>query len=68
MSGKRPDLLELFFRNRRAVVTDITQRLEDPFHNFKTLFYVEVVKELTGWSDVAGLEYSSPTEQKLLTP
>ena len=65
---KRPDLLELFFRNQRAEVTDITQRLDDPVHAFKTLFYVEVMKALTGWSNITGLEYSSPTAQQVVTP
>ena len=68
VGDKRPDLLELFFRNQRAEVTDITQRLKDPVHNFKTLFYVEVIKALTGWSNVAGREYSSPTAQEVVTP
>jgi hypothetical protein len=68
VGDKRPDLLELFFRNQRGEVTDITQRPKDPVHNFKTLFYVEVIKTLTGWSNVAGREYSSPTAQEVVTP
>jgi hypothetical protein len=68
VGDKRPDLVELFFRDQRAEVTDITQRPGDPVHNFKTLFYVEVIKALTGWTNVTGNEYNSPTNQRILTP
>jgi hypothetical protein len=69
VGDKRPDLVELFFRDDpRAEVTDITDRpLDDPFHNFKTLFYVEVIKALFGWENVLGREYSSPTQQRVIT-
>jgi hypothetical protein len=68
VGDKRPDLVELFFRNQRGEVTDITQRPGDPVHNFKTLFYAEVVEALLGWTNVTGREYSSPTNQRVLTP
>jgi hypothetical protein len=63
---KRPDLIEVFFKKDRAVVTDITQKVGDPVHNFKTRFYIEVIKALTGWTDVGGLEYNSPGDQKVI--
>ena len=68
VGGKRPDLLELFFRNRRAVVTDITQRLRRirfPVTTSRPSSTSGSSRSFTGWSNVAGIEYSSPTEQKL---
>lgn len=63
--AKRPDLIEVFFRNRRALVTDITQRSGDPLHNFKTQFYVELVKELLGWSEVDGVNFNNVYDQNI---
>jgi hypothetical protein len=64
VQSKRPDLIEVFPTEPRSEVTDITQRPFDPSHNFKTKFYVEVVKALTGWSDVVGLEFRSVQSQQ----
>ena len=66
LGTKRPDLIEAFFVEARGAVTDITQRPFDPSHNFKTAFYVEVVKVLTDWSDVSGNEYHKPLRQNPL--
>ncbi|HYE13811.1 MAG TPA: hypothetical protein VD968_05145, partial [Pyrinomonadaceae bacterium] len=61
VGNKKPDLVEVFPNKKVIEVTDITQRPFDPAHNFKTEFYVEVLKELTGWTDVRGLEFARPT-------
>jgi hypothetical protein len=66
VGAKEMDLFELWPTERRIVVTDITQKVSDPFHNFKTELYVEVVKALTGWSEVYGLEFKDVRQQKLI--
>lgn len=66
VGAKRADLIEVFLKKNRAVVTDITQKVGDPVHEFKTKFYMEVVEALTGWSDVGGLEYDTFGEQKVV--
>jgi hypothetical protein len=65
MGKKRPDLVELFFERQRAVVTDITQRTGDPFHNFKTQAYVELLKEVLQWDDVNGVNFNTPFDQNV---
>ena len=47
-------------------MTDITEKVGDPMHGFKSEFYVEVIKALTGYSDVGGLDYDEPSKQKLI--
>jgi hypothetical protein len=66
VGNKRPDLIELFFSKNRAVMTDITEKVGDPVHSFKSEFYVEVIKALTGYSDVGGLDYDKPSNQKVI--
>jgi hypothetical protein len=61
---KRADLIEIFFAEKRAVMTDITQKVGDPLHGFKSQFYVEVIKALTGYSEVAGQDFDTPMNQK----
>jgi hypothetical protein len=48
---------------QRAVVTDITLAPGDIWHNFKTLFYLEVLVDITGWSEVVGIEFRTAKEQ-----
>jgi len=60
---KRPDLIEVFPAESRIDVTDITQRPFDPSHNFKMRFYIEVLRELTGWQNVTGVEFHGPFRQ-----
>jgi hypothetical protein len=62
VGDKRPDLVELFFPRRRGVVTDVTEVPGDPLHNFKTRFYIEVLKALTGWGDVEGIDFKDVNE------
>ena len=64
VQSKPPDLIEVFPTESRSEVTDITQRPFDPSHNFKTRFYVEVVRALIGWTDVVGLEFRSVQSQQ----
>jgi hypothetical protein len=66
VGSKKPDLVEAFPQEGRAVVTDITQDPTNPVHNFKTRFYMEVIKAMTGWSDVGGLEFKSFEDQKII--
>lgn len=66
VGAKRPDLVEIFFSERRAVVTDITQRTGDPLHNFKTQLYIEVLKEVLGWSDVNGVNFNNVYDQNIV--
>lgn len=66
VGNKRPDLIEMFFGENRAVITDVTQRVGDLVHNFKMQVYVEVMRSLTGYRDVGGLEYNTTREQKVI--
>ncbi|TKB88289.1 MAG: hypothetical protein E8D43_00050 [Nitrospira sp.] len=62
----KPDMIERFFSDKWPdQVVDITQRPFDPPHNFKTEFYVEVVKELTGKSNVIGRDIDTVVRQKI---
>jgi hypothetical protein len=45
---RRPDIVEFFLDNSRIVVTDITTDPLSMVHNFKTLFYVEVMRAMLG--------------------
>lgn len=65
VGNKRPDLVELFFTESRAVVTDITQRTGDAFHNFKTEFYIQVLKDILGWHDVNGVNFNNVYDQNV---
>lgn len=65
MGSKRPDLVELFFKRQRAVVTDITQMTTDSLHNFKTRLYVELLKEVLGWTDVNGNNFNTVGNQNI---
>ncbi|MCB0851237.1 MAG: hypothetical protein KDD63_03265 [Bacteroidetes bacterium] len=49
---KRPDLVEVFPKTKEVVVTDITKIPVNKWHNFKTQFYAEVIKEIfgSGWT------------------
>ncbi|MEZ4849242.1 MAG: hypothetical protein R3B93_11635 [Bacteroidia bacterium] len=49
---KRPDLVEVFPKTKEVVVTDITKIPFNKWHNFKTQFYAEVIKEIfgSGWT------------------
>jgi hypothetical protein len=68
LGQKEVDLVEFFLRpgRQRAVVTDITQRPSDWFHNFKTSLYVEAIRLLTGLSDVFGVDFDTLQNQRLL--
>jgi len=61
----RPDLVEVFFSEQRAIVTDITQKTGDPLHNFKTALYVEIVKGVLGWTDVHGVNFNNVFDQNV---
>ena len=52
MKIKRPDLVEVFPKTKEVVVTDITKIPVNKWHNFKTQFYAEVIKEIfgSGWT------------------
>lgn len=66
VGNRRPDQIELFPGEQRALVTDVTLRPNDPWHNIKTMFYREVVAELTGWSRVTALEWRTSLQQTLI--
>jgi hypothetical protein len=66
VGNKRPDIVEFHPDRRLVEVTDITQKLDDPWHNFKTQFYGVVLNRLTGYSVRAG-EWKAPTLVKPLT-
>jgi hypothetical protein len=63
---KELDNVEFHFNDRRAIVTDTTLRPNHPLHNFKTQLYVEIIKEVTGWTDVTGVEFKSVGSQKII--
>jgi hypothetical protein len=62
---KRPDLVEVFFGEDRAVVTDITQKVGDPFHRFKSSLYIEIVREVTGLREVDAIDFKTVRDQHL---
>jgi hypothetical protein len=55
---KRVDIADFDFEGKRAMVTDITKRGGDPWHNFKTRFYQAVLQELMPELDVSAMEIS----------
>jgi hypothetical protein len=61
----RPDQIELFFEEMRALVTDITLKLHDPWHELKSLLYRDVVREITGYH-VDAIEFRTALQQVLL--
>jgi hypothetical protein len=63
---RRPDLIEVFVEERKIIITDITMRPGNAWHNFKTQFYVEVMKSITGWDDVFGIEWRTSLEQTIV--
>ncbi|MFN7960567.1 MAG: hypothetical protein U0002_04785 [Thermoanaerobaculia bacterium] len=66
IANKELDLIEVFPGEKRVIITDITQKPFDPFHNFKTEFYVEVVKALFGWTEVYGVEFRDVRSQQVV--
>ncbi len=62
VGNKELDIVDVFSKDQRIVVTDITLQPYDEVHNFKTRFYVEVLKEITGWDDVTGIDWKSVSE------
>jgi hypothetical protein len=48
VGGKRPDNVDFFLDEGRAVVTDISKRKDTPWHSFKTQFYRRALMALTG--------------------
>jgi hypothetical protein len=61
----RPDQIELFFEEMRALVTDITLKLHDPWHELKSVVYREAVREITGYH-VDAIEFRTALQQVLL--
>jgi len=66
VGNKRPDMVEFHPDQRLFEVTDITQKIDDPWHNFKTEFYGVVVQRLTGYSKRAG-DWRAPTVARPLS-
>ncbi len=50
--SRKPDVVDIDFRNRTIYVTDPTFQ-NNPFHHFKTIFYGYVIREMTGYSVIA---------------
>jgi hypothetical protein len=65
MGELRPDQIELFFEEMRALVTDITLKLHDPWHELKSVVYREAVREITGYH-VDAIEFRTALQQVLL--
>jgi len=61
----RPDQVELFFEEMRALVTDITLKLHDPWHELKSIVYREAVREITGYQ-VDAIEFRTALQQVVL--
>ena len=61
----RPDQIELFFKEKRAVVTDITLKLHDPWHELKSIVYREAVRKITGYRVVA-IEFRTARQQVVI--
>ncbi|MFC8681523.1 DUF4157 domain-containing protein [Microbacterium ureisolvens] len=65
VGNKRPDLVEVFPRQNRIEVTDITQKFGDEFHAFKTKFYRELLQDMFPAFKVAGVEFKGPLAQRI---
>lgn len=63
VGNRRPDQIDLYPQRQRADVVDITLRPHDPWHNLKTLFYRDVIRAVTGWPDVEGIDFMMSTVQ-----
>ena len=61
---RRPDQIELLLASDEAVVTDITFRVGDRWHNFKTIFYRDVVQEITRLQTY-GIDMRSATQVRI---
>ncbi len=48
VGSRQPDIVEFFLDSGEIVVTDITLKVGDPVHSFKTLFYREALQEMVG--------------------
>jgi hypothetical protein len=57
LGDMRPDLVEVFPDRLEAEITDITQKVGDPFHRFKTEIYMELVRDMLPGFSVTGNEY-----------
>jgi hypothetical protein len=68
VENKRPDLVEFYFETLKVVITDETGTPFKEVHNFKTLYYVEVIRTWTSFFEVFGLEWKGAEEfqQKLI--
>ena len=61
-----PDLIIIRPSIRTIEVIDPTFRFEEPYHNFKTAFYVSIMRQyLPGWS-VKGLDHRDSRNQTLI--
>ena len=56
VDDKKPDFVEYIPDDNAVIITDITLRYADPVHNFKTLFYREIFKELTN-AEVTAMDF-----------
>ena len=65
IGNMRPDQIELFFDLSRAVVTDITLALGEPWHILKSLIYRDVVRVITGYV-VDAIEFRTSQQQVIL--
>jgi hypothetical protein len=48
IGAKKPDVVDFFLDQNRAVVTDITKQINSPWHKFKSDVYRKSLRELTG--------------------
>jgi hypothetical protein len=48
VGNRETDIVEFFLDRREVVVTDITLKVLDPVHQFKSIFYKEVLQEMLG--------------------
>jgi len=62
VGNKQPDIIEVFPDRKLVIVTDTTHRSADPIHNFKTLFYAQVMENMTGFKS-GSVDYRSILRQ-----
>ena len=65
LGEKRPDLVELLLNRDKVVVTDITQKSGDAFHEFKTKVYKNLLQDLFPALEAEGVEYKGPSAQEI---
>lgn len=61
-----PDLIVIRPESRSLEIIDPTYRFDEPYHNFKTVFYMSILRQyLPGW-EIKGVDHRNAREQTLI--